>query len=89
IRGRSYRTTPIPFIVENHAPLHNNQEKATHSIRKSTPRHHLKKNRKLFKAWDIEHPVDSWECERRRRIEKIQGNENPFIKKNCQEQGIW
>lgn len=37
-----------------------------------------KKNRKLFEAWDKQDPVDSWECERCKRIEKIQGNGNPF-----------
>ena len=37
-----------------------------------------KKNRKLFQAWDKGDPVDKWECERSRRIEGIQGNENPL-----------
>jgi len=46
-----------------------------------------KKNRKLFEAWDKEDPVDEWECERCRRIEGIQGNENPFVKKVCVERG--
>jgi len=44
-----------------------------------------KKNKKLFKAWDEEDPVDEWECERGRRIEGIQGNENPFVRKACEE----
>ncbi len=44
-----------------------------------------KKNRKLFEAWNKQDPVDEWECERNRRIEKIQGNENPFVKKACAE----
>ena len=48
-----------------------------------------KKNRKLFKSWDKEDPVDAWECERCRRIEKIQGNENPFVKDVCVEKGMW
>ena len=48
-----------------------------------------KKNRKLFKAWDKEDPVDAWECERSKRIEKIQGNENRFVKKECQLKGLW
>lgn len=42
-----------------------------------------KSSRKLFDAWDKMDPVDAWECERCRRIEKIQGNENPFVKKAC------
>ena len=48
-----------------------------------------KKNRKLFQAWDKEDPVDAWECERSRRIEGIQKNENPFMKKACAEKGMW
>lgn len=36
--------------------------------------------RQLFTAWDKQDPVDDWERERNRRIEKIQGNLNPFIK---------
>jgi deoxyribonuclease-1 len=48
-----------------------------------------KKNRKLFKAWDKEDPVDEWECERGKRVEQIQGNENPFVKKACVEKEMW
>lgn len=38
------------------------------------------KNRKLFEAWDKADPVDAAERERSLRIEKIQGNKNPFVK---------
>jgi deoxyribonuclease-1 len=38
------------------------------------------KNRKLFKVWDREDPVDTWERERVRRIERLQGNTTPFVK---------
>ena len=38
------------------------------------------KNRKLFEAWDKGDPADPWEIERCKRIENIQGNENPFVK---------
>lgn len=38
------------------------------------------KNRKLFEAWDREDPVDAWERERVHRIERLQGNTNPFVK---------
>jgi deoxyribonuclease-1 len=48
-----------------------------------------KKNRKLFGAWDKEDPVDDWECERSKKIEGIQRNENPFVKKACVEVGKW
>jgi len=47
-----------------------------------------KKNRDLFDAWDKEDPVDAWECERCKRIGKIQGNENPFVKKACEKAGL-
>lgn len=42
------------------------------------------KNRKLFEAWDRLHPVDSWECERARKIENIQKNKNPILESRCQ-----
>ena len=29
------------------------------------------------------YPVDAWECLRAKRIERIQGNENPFVKEAC------
>jgi deoxyribonuclease-1 len=38
------------------------------------------KNRKLFEAWDKEDPVDAWERERVRRIERLQGHTNPLVK---------
>jgi deoxyribonuclease-1 len=38
------------------------------------------KNRRLFEAWATEDPVDAWERERVRRIERLQGNSNPFVK---------
>jgi deoxyribonuclease-1 len=41
------------------------------------------KNRKLFEAWDKQHPPDAWECERARRIEKIQGNPNAVLQAKC------
>ena len=42
-----------------------------------------KKNRKLFDAWNQSDPVDEWECERAKRIEKIQGNRNEVVMKSC------
>ncbi|MEJ2727645.1 MAG: endonuclease [Deltaproteobacteria bacterium] len=48
-----------------------------------------KEDRKLLKVWDREDPVDEWECKRARRIEEIQKNENPFVKKACVAQGLW
>jgi deoxyribonuclease-1 len=48
-----------------------------------------KEDRQLFKIWDQQDPVDEWECKRARRIEEIQKNENPFVKKACFAQGLW
>lgn len=38
-----------------------------------------KKQRQLFEAWDRSDPVDDWERERSKRIERLQGNGNSFI----------
>jgi len=46
------------------------------------------KNRKLFEGWERQDPVDVWECERQRRIEKLQGNANPFVAEACAAQGL-
>lgn len=42
-----------------------------------------KKNKKLFDAWSKIDPVDAWECERERRISKIQGNGNTYVQSLC------
>ena len=42
-----------------------------------------KKNRELFEAWIQSDPVDEWESERAKRIEKIQGNRNEVVMGNC------
>jgi len=42
-----------------------------------------KKNRKLFESWNKSDPVDEWECERARRIERIQGNRNVVVMRDC------
>ncbi len=39
---------------------------------------------KMFREWDKEDPVDEWECERCKRIENCQGNQNLFVKTPCQ-----
>jgi len=44
---------------------------------------------KMFRVWEREDPVDKWECERCKKIESFQGNVNIFVKKTCQEQGLW
>ena len=45
--------------------------------------------KQLMDTWDAQHPVDQWECTRAKRIEKIQGNENPIVKAQCQKAGLW
>lgn len=44
--------------------------------------------KKLFMAWDKMFPVDKWECERQRRIEKLQGNSNDIVKNKCEKAGL-
>ncbi len=41
------------------------------------------KERAMFTEWDKEYPVSRWECQRARRIKKIQGNINPFVAEKC------
>ena len=43
-----------------------------------------KKNRSMFEEWNRSDPVDEWECERARRIERIQGNRNEVAMGECQ-----
>ena len=40
-------------------------------------------NREMFEEWDRSDPVDKWECERARRIERIQGNRNEIVIARC------
>lgn len=42
-----------------------------------------KQDRKLFEAWDKMYPVSEKECERDRRIFKVQGDHNPFVYEKC------
>ena len=44
--------------------------------------------KKMMQAWDKMYPVDAWECERTRRIEKLQGNTNRFVKEACEKAGL-
>ncbi len=39
-----------------------------------------KQELKKFKAWNKQYPADTWEIERNKRIDKIQGNSNEFIR---------
>ena len=40
-------------------------------------------NRSMFEEWNRSDPADEWECERARRIEKIQGNRNEIVLDSC------
>ena len=42
-----------------------------------------KKNKKLFESWNKSDPVDDCECERSKRIERIQGNRNEVVMRDC------
>lgn len=55
------------------------------------PRHFSlsRQQRQLFEAWNRMFPVEAWECRRTKRIEKLQGNGQPFVKRACQEAGLW
>lgn len=46
-----------------------------------------KQSKKLMQTWDVLYPVMPWECARAKRIEKIQGNPNKFVKEPCIEKG--
>lgn len=41
-------------------------------------------NEEMFKEWDKDDPVDQWECERARRIAKIQKNINHIVNEACE-----
>ncbi len=43
-----------------------------------------RQQRRLMESWDAQYPVSDWECERNRRIKRIQGNGNPFVERVCQ-----
>lgn len=42
-----------------------------------------KQQTELFRVWNILYPVTTWECERNKRILKIQGNDNPYVSQAC------
>lgn len=42
-----------------------------------------KQQTQLFDIWNQRYPVTSWECERNRRILKVQGNDNSYVSHYC------
>ena len=52
------------------------------------PRYKMsKQQRQLMSAWDRKHPVTEWECERNKRITKLQGNKNLVVENKCSSAG--
>lgn len=45
--------------------------------------------REVLKTWAKNYPVTQWECIRAYRIEKVQGNPNEVVKKECQDRGFY
>ena len=45
--------------------------------------HMSSQQRRLMEAWDREYPPTEWECERARRIRKVQGNGNSVVEDKC------
>lgn len=43
----------------------------------------------MMTRWNETYPVSAWECLRSRRIEALQGNENPFVKEPCRRAKLW
>jgi deoxyribonuclease-1 len=42
-----------------------------------------RQQKRLMETWDSMYPPDAWECERNRRIRRVQGNGNPFVERQC------
>ncbi|WP_417696283.1 endonuclease [Psychromonas sp.] len=47
-----------------------------------------KQQRQLMNAWNKTYPVSAWECERAKRISKIQGSNNEILEQSCQAAGF-
>jgi len=43
-----------------------------------------KQQTQLMTAWNKQYPATEWECERDRRIARVQGNHNPYVQQACQ-----
>ncbi len=37
----------------------------------------------MFKNWDLNDPVDKWECNLSKKIKKVQGNKNHILEQKC------
>ncbi len=47
-----------------------------------------RQQRQLMTAWHKIYPVNAWECERAKRIQKIQGNNNQIVQQSCLAAGL-
>jgi len=47
-----------------------------------------RQQRQLMNAWNQTYPVNAWECERAKRIQRVQGNNNEIVQKSCQAAGL-
>ena len=48
-----------------------------------------KQQRQLMNSWDKTYPVSRWECERVKRIQTLQKNQNPITQSRCEAAGLW
>ena len=44
-----------------------------------------RQQRQLMHVWNKIYPADAWECERAKRIQKIQGNNNEIVEQSCKD----
>lgn len=51
--------------------------------------HWEQRQRELFEKWNKRYPVQKWECVRAKRIERLQGNANRFVREPCEKAGLW
>lgn len=48
-----------------------------------------KQQRQLMNAWDKQYPVDSWECQRTKKITALQKGSNAIVQSRCVAKGFW
>lgn len=48
-----------------------------------------KQQRQLMNAWDKQYPVDSWECQRTKRITDLQKGNNEVVMSRCIAKSLW
>ena len=48
-----------------------------------------RQQRQLMNAWDKMYPVDSWECERAKKITTLQNSKNVVVQNRCEVKSLW